>query len=286
VPCWCRKVWPTLNWPGCPPLPVCTRRFSGQYQQFQNGRGRAVWCSNPADRRRGQFTGPGYAAFCPRSGEKYAQPALAAIVITASISLFDLKGLGRLFTQRKSEFILAVVCAPSVILVGVLEGIIIAVIVAILQFFERAWRPYTAVLGKPTGVDGYHDITRYPEATQIPGLLMIRWDAPLFFANANIFRKKLRDLLAEMDPKPYWVLVAAEPVTDVDTTAAEILVDLDEEMNARNIHLVFAELKDPVKDKIVRYGLLETIDYRHFYPTLETAVAAFYQEFPANETTS
>jgi high affinity sulfate transporter 1 len=206
------------------------------------------------------------------------QPALAAIVITASISLFDLQALQRLYTIRKSEFILAVVCALGVISVGVLEGIVIAVMVAILQFFERSWRPYMAVLGKPEAVDGYHDITQYPEATQIPGLLMIRWDAPLFFANANIFRKTIREMLAKMDTKPHWILVAAEPVTDVDTTAAEMLVDLDVELNAGDIHLVFAELKEPVKGKIIRYGLLETIDSRHFYPTLETAVAAFHEE--------
>jgi high affinity sulfate transporter 1 len=206
------------------------------------------------------------------------QPALAAIVITASISLFDLKGLRRLYKIRRSEFALAVVCALGVMLVGVLEGIIIAVILAVIQFFERSWRPYTAVLGKPAAIDGYHDITRYPEAAQIPGLLMLRWDAPLFFANANIFRQKVRTLVAQAQPKPVWIVVAAEPVTDVDTTAAEMLVDLDEELNASGIHLVFAELKDPVKDKMIRYGLLETIASHHFYPTLDTAVAAFYEE--------
>ncbi len=216
--------------------------------------------------------------FVPGLVKNLPQPALAAIVITASISLFDLKGLQRLYTMRKSEFVLAIICILGVIFVGVLQGIVIAVVVGILQFFERSWRPYTTILGETTAVAGYHDITRYPDATQIPGLLMIRWDAPLFFANANIFRKKIRDLLAKMDPKPYWILVAAEPVTDVDVTAAEMLVDLDEELNAKNCHLVFAELKDPVKEKMVRYGLLETIDVRHFYPTLETAVAAFFEE--------
>lgn len=216
--------------------------------------------------------------FLPGLVKNLPQPALAAIVITAAISLFDLKGIRRLYAMRKSEFILALACALGVILVGVLEGIVIAVIIAILQFFERSWRPHATILGKPQDIDGYHDITRYPEAVQIPALIMVRWDAPLFFANANIFRKKIRDLLAVADPKPFWVLVAAEPVTDIDTTAAEMLVDLDLELNANDIHLVFAELTDMVKDKIVAYGLLDTIDYRHFYPTLETAVAAFHEE--------
>ena len=217
-------------------------------------------------------------SFVPGLVKNLPQPALAAIVITASISLFDLRGLRRLYQIRKSEFILALTCSLGVIFVGVLQGIIIAVIVAILQFFERSWRPYSTVLGKTPELEGYHDITRYPDAAQIPGLLMIRWDAPLFFANANIFRDKIRVQLKKMDPKPYWILVAAEPVTDLDITAGEMLAELDEELNANNIHLVFAELKDPVKDKIVRYGLLDTIEVRHFYPTLETAVAAFFEE--------
>jgi MFS superfamily sulfate permease-like transporter len=221
--------------------------------------------------------------FVPGLVQDMPQPALAAIVITASISLFDMKALRRLFTIRRSEFYLAIVCALGVILVGVLQGIVIAVVVSVLQFFSRSWRPHTAVLGKPANVDGYHDISRYPEAVQIPGLLIVRWDAPLFFANASIFRKVIRDLLAQADPKPLWVLVAAEPVVDVDTTAGEILADLDEELNASGIHLVFAELKDPVKEKFIEYGLLETINVHHFYPTLETAVAAFQQETQAAE---
>ena len=216
--------------------------------------------------------------FVPGLVKNLPQPALAAIVITASISLFDLKGLQRLYKIRKSEFALAIICILGVIFVGVLQGIIIAVVIAILQFFERAWRPYTTVLGKPAQVEGYHDITRYPDAAQIPGLLMIRWDAPLFFANANIFRNMIREKLKQMETNPYWILVAAEPISDVDVTAGEMLVDLDEELNAINCHLVFAELKDPVKDKIVRYGLLDTIEVHHFYPTLERAVAAFFEE--------
>jgi len=221
----------------------------------------------------------GMLLFVPGLVRNMPQPALAAIVITASISLFDLKGMRRLYRLQRSELALALVCALGVIFVGVLEGIIIAVFVAVLQFFERYWRPYAAILGQPEGLEGYHDISRYPEAKQIPGLLIVRWDAPLFFANANLFREKLRAVVARADPPPIWVLVAAEPVTNIDTTAGEMLADLDEELNARHVHLVFAELKDPVKDKMVRYGLLETIDSRHFYPTLESAVEAFREEY-------
>ena len=206
------------------------------------------------------------------------QPVLAAVVIAASISLFDSAALWHFWVTRKSEFALAVVSILGVAFVGVLEGIVIAVVISVFQVFERAWRPYHAVLGQVEQLPGYHDTKRYPAAQQIPGLIILRWDAPLFFANANIFRDLVRKLVAEAAPKPRWVLITAEPVTDVDTTAAEMLEDLDLELNAANIHLAFAEVKDPVKEKIVRYGLLEIIAKQHFYPTIDVAVAAFLTE--------
>jgi MFS superfamily sulfate permease-like transporter len=216
--------------------------------------------------------------FVPGLVRNLPMSVLAAIVIVASISLLDIVALRRLWANQRSEFVVAMICVSGVALVGVLEGILIAVAVSILQIFTRAWRPHSAVLGKARGVAGYHDITRYPEATRIPGLLMIRWDAPLFFANANLFHRLIIDLISEVEPTPKWVLVAAEPITDVDTTAADMLVDLDLELNAAGIHLILAELKDPVKDKIERYGLYDTIDRRHFYPTIKKAIKAFHRE--------
>jgi high affinity sulfate transporter 1 len=217
--------------------------------------------------------------FVPGLVKNLPQPALAAIVIVAAISLFDGPALRHLWNVRRSEFVLAVICILGVGLVGVLEGIVIAVGVAIFQIFAAAWRPHSAVLGKPENVSGYHDLERYPGAQQTDGLLMIRWDAPLIFANANLFRNFVREQVAGAEPTPFWVLVAAEPITDVDTTAADMLVDLDEELNAAGIHLILAELKDPVRDKIERYGLYDTIDRRHFYPTIEVAVAEFHLEW-------
>jgi high affinity sulfate transporter 1 len=213
--------------------------------------------------------------FIPGLMRNLPQSALAAIVITAAISLFDLAQLRRLFAMRRAEFALALTCTLGVAVFGVLGGIVLAVGLSIMQFFERAWRPYSTVLGMPEGVPGYHDITRYPDAALIPGLLIIRWDAPLFFANTNIFREMLQRRVAEAHDRPDWVLIAAEPITDIDTTAAEMLVALDEDLNARSIHLVFAELKDPVKDRAIRYGLLETIEHKHFFPTIDVAVEAF-----------
>jgi MFS superfamily sulfate permease-like transporter len=202
------------------------------------------------------------------------QPALAAVVITASLSLADIPATARLWRQRKAEFLLSIAAFLGVALLGVLPGIAIAVGLSILNVFRRAWWPYDTELGRVEGLEGYHDTHTHPGAQHLPGLVIYRFDAPLFFANAKTFRDEVRRL-ANSEPKPTWILIAAEPVTDVDTTASDVLEDLDEALNAQGISLVFAELKDPVRDKIERYGLTRTIDPRHFFPTLESAVAAF-----------
>jgi high affinity sulfate transporter 1 len=205
------------------------------------------------------------------------QPALAAVVITASLSLADIPATARLWRQRKAEFLLSIAAFLGVALLGVLPGIAIAVALSILNVFRRAWWPYATVLGRVDGVEGYHDTRSYPDAEHLPGLVIYRFDGPLFFANATTFRDEIRRL-ARADPPPTWILIAAEPVTDVDTTAADVLEDLDEALNARGISLVFAELKDPVQQKIERYGLTRTIDPHHFFPTIGAAISAFRDE--------
>ncbi|MEU3776884.1 sulfate permease [Streptomyces sp. NPDC032472] len=202
------------------------------------------------------------------------QPALAAVVITASLSLADVGGVVRLWRQRRTDFLLCWVAFVGVALLGVLPGIAIAVGLSVLNVFRRAWWPYHTVLGRVQGLEGYHDVRSYPEAARLPGLVLYRFDAPLFFANARTFRDEIRRL-ADTDPRPSWIVVAAEPMTDVDTTAADVLEELDERLNADRVHLVFAELKDPVRRKIERYELTRTIDPRHFFPTVEAAVAAY-----------
>jgi high affinity sulfate transporter 1 len=205
------------------------------------------------------------------------QPALAAIVITAALSLADIPATVRLWRQRKAEFMLSIAAFLGVALLGVLPGIAIAVALSILNVFRRAWWPYDTVLGRVDGLAGYHDTRSYPSATQLPGLVIYRFDAPLFFANAKTFRDEVKRLAAA-EPKPRWIVVAAEPVTDVDTTASDVLEDLDEALNAQGVSLVFAELKDPVRRKIDRYGLTRTIDPHHFFPTVGAAVAAFCEQ--------
>ncbi|HJQ46699.1 MAG TPA: sulfate permease [Amycolatopsis sp.] len=202
------------------------------------------------------------------------QPALAAVVITAALSLADVGGTVRLWRQEKVEFLLAIAAFLGVALLGVLPGIAIAVGLSILNVFRRAWRPYQAILGDVPGLRGYHDLKSYPDARRVPGLVIFRFDAPLFFANAKTFRDEVRRLAAA-DPPPVWIVIASEPMTDVDTTASDVLEDLHEELNARGVHLVFAELKDPVRHRIDRYGLGRSIDPRHFFPTVGAAVRAF-----------
>jgi high affinity sulfate transporter 1 len=205
------------------------------------------------------------------------QPALAAVVITASLSLADIPGTVRLWRQRRVEFLLSVAAFLGVALLGVLPGIAIAVGLSILNVFRRAWWPYDTALGRVEGLEGYHDVHSYPSAQQLPGLVIYRFDAPLFFANAKTFRDEVRRM-ARADPPPTWIVIAAEPMTDVDTTASDVLEDLDEALNAQGISLVFAELKDPVRRKIERYGLTRTINPRHFFPTVESAVAAYREQ--------
>jgi high affinity sulfate transporter 1 len=205
------------------------------------------------------------------------QPTLAAVVIAAALSLADIAGTRRLWQQRREEFALSIFAFLGVALLGVLAGIAIAVALSVISVFRRAWWPYQTVLGRVGGLPGYHDLRSYPDAEMLPGLVVFRFDAPLFFANSRTFRDQIRRLAAA-DPPPKWIIVAAEPITDVDTTAADMLEDLDEAINAKGVHLVFAEMKDPVRAKIDRYELTRTIDPNHFFPTVEAAVDAYRRE--------
>ena len=139
-------------------------------------------------------------------------------------------------------------------LLGVLPGILVAVALSILNVFRRAWWPHQAELGRVEGIAGLHDTERYPDAELLPGLVVYRFDAPLIFANARMFGEAVRAIV-EQRPDLRWVVIAAEPITDVDTTAADMLQELDVWLNERGVSLVFAEMKDPVREKIERYEL-------------------------------
>ena len=211
------------------------------------------------------------------------QPVLASVVIAASLSLADLPGTRRLWQQRKTEFWLSVAAFLGVALLGVLPGIGIAVALSIFNVFRHAWWPYQATLGRVPDMTGLHDRRLHPDAEELAGLTIFRFDAPLLFANSRTFRDQIRHL-ARQQPPPTWILVAAEPITDVDTTAADMLLDLDEELNAAGTSLVFAELKETVRAKLERYELIGPLNPIHFYPTLDEAVEAYREQTGADWT--
>lgn len=201
--------------------------------------------------------------------------ALAAVVIAAGASLIDVVSIRRLWRVGSSEFWLALGSFLGVALVGVIPGIFFAVAVSLMAFIRRAWWPHDAVLGRADGVKGYHDLTYYPDARQIPGLILYRFDAPLFFANADVFRDRVRERMTAAQAPVRWVVVAAEPITDIDTTAATMLDRLQEELAREGVTLAFTELKDPVRERLRRYGALVNVPEALFFPTVGAAVTGY-----------
>jgi MFS superfamily sulfate permease-like transporter len=207
--------------------------------------------------------------------ENLPTTALAAVVITAALSLFEVEELRRLYRIQRYEFWLSMACFAGVAVLGPIPGILIVVVVALLEFVADAWRPHSAVLGRVPGIKGYHDVGRYPDAALIDGLVLFRWDAPLFFANAEQFRDRALRAVAGSATPVKWLVVSAEPVTSVDVTAVDVLTDMDQQLHRAGIELVFAEMKDPVKDMLKRYGVYEELGERYFFPTLGQAVHAY-----------
>ena len=208
----------------------------------------------------------------PRLLQDLPNAALAAVVIASAIGLFEVPGLERLYRIQRWEFWLSILCFAGVAVFGAIPGIGLAVVIAVIEFLWDGWRPHSAVLGRADGVRGYHDITRYPHARQLSGLLLFRWDAPLFFANAELFKERVLAAATAAPAKVIWLVVAAEPVTSVDVTAADSLVELDDALRDKGTKLCFAELKDPVKDKLKRFGLFDRVGEAFFFATIGAAV--------------
>lgn len=208
--------------------------------------------------------------------------ALAAVVIASAIGLFEIQDLMRIYRMQKWEFWLSIVCFAGVAVFGAIQGIALAVIIALGQFLWDAWRPHYAVLGRAEGIKGYHDISRYPDARRIPGLVLFRWDAPLFFANAELFQDCVITAVETAPTPARWVVVASEPITNVDVTAADTVAELDRTLRNAGIALCFAELKDPVKDKLKRFGLVKQLGEQAFFPTIGAAVSAYLKEIPVD----
>jgi high affinity sulfate transporter 1 len=201
--------------------------------------------------------------------------ALAAVAIASAIGLFEIADLARIFRIQRWEFWLSIVCFLGVAVIGAIPGIGVAIAIAVIQFLWDGWRPHYAVLGDPDGVEGYHDVTRYPGARQIPGLILFRWDAPLFFANAEAFKGRVLEEASSSPEPPRWFVVAAEPITSVDVTAADALCELEQALNGDGVRLCFAELKDPVKDKLRKFGTFASLGEANFFPTINAAVDAY-----------
>jgi len=216
----------------------------------------------------------------PNLLENLPGSALAAVVIASAIGLIEVADLRRIYRIQRWEFWLSIVCTVGVAVFGAIEGIGLAILIAVIEFLWDGWRPYSAVLGQAEGVKGYHDIQRYPDASLIPGLVLFRWDAPLFFANAELFNERVLDAVAASPTPVRWLVVAAEPVTSVDVTSADMLGELDETLHAAGIKLCVAEMKDPVKDKLKRFGLFASLGETSFFPTIDDAVSRYLLTHP------
>jgi len=198
------------------------------------------------------------------------QTALAAVVIAAAISLTDLAALRRFLQVRKSSLVLSLIATAGVVFFGVLEGILIAVGLSILLFFQQSWWPHGEVLGEVDGQEGWHSVRSSPDARQRADVLVFRWEAPLFFANAGMFRQQIRHHVRTYQPR--WVVLQCEAITDVDVTAADMLERLDTELNNEGVHLAFVELRSRLEELINRYGLFATLDQSRFYDSVDQAL--------------
>jgi high affinity sulfate transporter 1 len=201
--------------------------------------------------------------------------ALAAVVIASAIALIEVADLRRIYKMQRWEFWLSMLCLAGVAVFGAIPGIALAIAIAVIEFLWDGWRPYSAVLGRVDGVKGYHDISRYPESRQIPGLVLFRWDAPLFFANAELFRDRVMMAVESSPNQVSWLVVGAEPVTSIDVTSADTLDELDHTLATSGIRLCIAEMKDPVKDKLKRFGLFSQFGEERFFATLGEAVSCY-----------
>ena len=147
-----------------------------------------------------------------------------------------------------------------------------AIGLSVLMFFRRNWWPHGAVLGRVPGTEGWHSVRTFPAATEVESVVVYRWEAPLFFANAGAFRDQVHRLVHGRHPT--WFILVCEAITDIDVTAAGMLEQLDRELNADGVHLAFVEMRTRLQDLVEKYGLLQTLDSGHFYPSVDAALTA------------
>jgi SulP family sulfate permease len=206
---------------------------------------------------------------------RFPRAALGAVVIYAALRLVDIAGFRRIARFRRSEAAIAVVTMVAVLTVGVLYGVLVAVGLSVLDLLRRVARPHDGVLGYVPGIAGMHDMDDYPDARPVPGLLVYRYDAPLCFANAENFRSRALAALETQPEPPRWFLLNAEANVEIDSTAAEALEALHDELQRRGIVLALARVKQDLRADLRAAGLLDLIGEERIFPTLPTAVEAF-----------
>jgi high affinity sulfate transporter 1 len=214
----------------------------------------------------------------PGAFRNLPEATLAAVVIAAAVRIFAVPQVVRLFGVRRSEFLLSVAAFAMVAVLGAIVGVAAAVGLSLLDFMRKAWLPHTTELVRVDGLKGYHDADRHPEGRRVPGLLLYRFDAPLFFANSRFFADDLLARVRRADPPVRTVVITAEPITDIDLTAAEAMQELLAMLEARGVDLRFAEMKGHVRDRLLRYGFDGVDPQAHFARTTGEAVKAYVRD--------
>lgn len=205
----------------------------------------------------------------------FPSAALGGVVVYAAIRLIDLAEFRRLWGFRKREFALAVSAVVGVLVFDVLYGILIAVGLSILDLLIRVARPHAAVLGTFPDLAGWHDLGDYPDGQTIDGLVVFRYDSPLFFANADDFITRALEAVDAADPPPRWLLINVEGIVEVDITGLDALAELQRRCTKRGIRLALVRAKSELVDEMERHGVLAAIGPEFVFPTLPTAVAAY-----------
>lgn len=206
---------------------------------------------------------------------KFPKAALAALLIVTAVQIFDLRTIRNLARQDRRELLIALVTLVGVLAVGLLQGIVLAIMLSLLLILARTVRPHDAVLGHVKGVDGFQDVEEFPQGSTVPGLIVYRFDAPLYFANADYFQRRVRELVAEPEAPVVWFMLDAEAITYIDSTAGEALESVRRELVSQGITLVIARAKHPLRQRMKRLGLINSIGEDRFYASIRSAVAAF-----------
>jgi SulP family sulfate permease len=210
---------------------------------------------------------------------QFPTAALGALVVYAAARLVDVAELRRIAHFRRSELVLALATIVGVLAAGILYGVLIAVGLSVLDMLRRVARPHDGILGYAPGVAGMHDIDDYPTARQVPGLVVYRYDAPLFFANAEDFKRRALASLDLADGPVEWLILNAEANVEVDLTSVDALDGLREELQRRDIVLVLARVKQDLRNDLAASGFLDRVGQEHVFMTLPTAVAAYIRHY-------